>query len=126
MDLPRHPLPLVVDAGLPGLGHQLGVETGVLLESSLQLDQRPAALLAEIRDPLPSQDPEADRNRLDDHDEAICPPVVGRRVGVDDHRIDHQRAERDPGEGDRCRSEQECVDEAGDHEDEEDAVVGHE
>ncbi len=52
MDLPRHPLPLVHDAGLPGLGEQLLVQAGVLGQRGLELAVRLAQLGDRLLAPL--------------------------------------------------------------------------
>ena len=52
VDLARHALPLVHDAGLACLRQQLGVETGVLLECDLESREGLAALLVLLGDLL--------------------------------------------------------------------------
>ena len=56
-----HPLPLVEHARLAGLGQQLGVEAGVLLERRLEPGHRQAPLLALLGQPLAEERAAPDR-----------------------------------------------------------------
>ena len=70
MDLARHPLALVEHTRLASLGDELGVKAGVLLQRRLELGHGLEALLADLAEPLASDEPEADGEGLDgDHDE---------------------------------------------------------
>ena len=61
VDLARHALPLVEDARLAGLGQQLGVQPGVLVQRRLQPRERAAALLVLLGDLLADDRAAADR-----------------------------------------------------------------
>ncbi len=116
VDLPGDPLSLVGDACFPGLGDQLGVETGVLVQGRLQFDERAAALLTELGDLLAPDSPEPDGDGLDHEDDPEGPPLVGGRIGVDDPGVDDQRGQPDPDERERRRLEEVRMDETGDDE----------
>ena len=126
VDLAGDSLSLVSDARFPGLGDQLGVETGVLVKGRFELDERTSALLTELSDLLAPDSPEADGDGLDHDDDPEGPPFVGGRIGVDDAGVDDYRGHPDPEERERCRLQQVGVDESGDDEHEVDRQQEHE
>ena len=72
-----HALPLVEHAGLAGLGQQLGMEAGVLLERRLEPGHRHAPLLALLGQLLADEHAGPDRERLDDDDRHVDRPPLG-------------------------------------------------
>ena len=81
VDLAGHPLSFVEHARLAGLGQQLGVETGVLLERDLEPGEGDAALLVLLGHLLAEHRPGADRDGLDDDDREIERPALRSSAG---------------------------------------------
>ena len=82
VDLARHPLPLVQDAGLARLRQQLGVQTGVLLERDLESREGLAALLVLFGDLLADDRAAADDDGLDGDDHDIERPRLHLSAGT--------------------------------------------
>ena len=114
---------LVEHAGLAGLGQQLGVEAGVLLERRLEPGHRDAPLLALLGQPLADEHADPDRERLDDDDRDVDRPPLGGVGEPAEHRVDDDRRGEDAQDQDRPRPQDRGVEEPGDQEDEEQVVA---
>ena len=100
-----HPLPLVEHARLAGLGEQLRVQAGVLVERRLEPCHRLAPLLALLGDPLAEKDAAPDHDRLDGDDRDVDRPPLRVRREPADHRVDEDGGGEHAGVDDRPRAQ---------------------
>ena len=126
VDLAGHPGALVEDAGLAGLGQELGMQTGVLDQGGLELGERLPALLVLLGHLLSDDRARADDERLDGDDRDVERPPLGGLREAGDQGVDEERGGEHAHERERQRPQDRGVEEAADQEDEEERRAEHE